>query len=274
MISYRNQKQIVVGLATALVILALVLIGRNIFKPKPTCSDNKQNQNEDAVDCGGPCLACDLKDLKPLVVENTYILDYKLKGYDLVAKIFNPNTKYGLTGIQGHFTLTNRTGETLRIDLDEPFYILPGEEKLVAKAKALADNNTFGPASIRFDLDSEISFKDWQKVPAAVSSTGDVLELIGLKMKYDDAKKASPISITTDLVNRSTLNYKRAFVDVMLCDKKTGQPLSFNEIYLENIKTEDMRGVPTIIWRESLPLGTTVCYRKAHTDVFSADNRY
>jgi len=164
--------------------------------------------------------------------------------------------------------LTNRAGETLRVDLDEPFYILPGEEKLVVKTKALADNNTFGPASVRFDIDSEISFRDWQKVPAAVSSTGDVLELIGLKMKYDNAKKASPISVTADLVNRSTLNYRRVFVDVMLCDKKTGQPLSFNEIYLENIKTEEMRGVPTIMWRKDLPLGATVCYRKAHTDVF------
>jgi len=66
MLSYRTQKQIVVGLATTLVILALVFMGKNIFKPKPTCSDNKQNQNEDAVDCGGPCLACDLKDLEPL----------------------------------------------------------------------------------------------------------------------------------------------------------------------------------------------------------------
>lgn len=274
MISYRTQKQIVVGLTAILVIIVLVFLGKTIFKPKPTCFDQKQNQNEDAVDCGGSCLACDLKDLKPLVVENTYILDYKLKGFDLVAKIFNPNTKYGLTGIVGHFTLTSQNGAILRIDLDEPFYILPGEEKLITKTKALAENSGFIPTSVRFDIDLTISFKDWQKLPAAVNSTGEVLELIGLKMKYADAKKASPVSITADLVNRSTLNYKRALVDVMLCDKKTGLPLSFNQIYLENIKTEDMRGMPTIIWRQSLPLGATVCYHKAHTDVFAQDNRY
>lgn len=274
MISYKTQKQILIGLATIFGIIILFFVGREVFKPQPTCSDSKQNQGEDAVDCGGPCLACDLKDLKPLIVEKTYILNYKLKGYDLVTRIFNPNTKYGLTGILGHFTLANQAGETIRIDLDEPFYILPGEEKLVTKMKALTDRSDFITTSVRFDFDSEISLLDWQKLPAAVSSTGEVLELIGLKMKYVNAKKSSPISITSDLINNSVLNYKRAFVDVMLCDKKTGVPLSFNQIYLENIKTEDMRGVPTITWRQSLPLGATVCYRKAHTDVFSENNRY
>jgi hypothetical protein len=273
MLGYKTQKQIVIGLTTILVVIVLVFLGKNIFKPQPTCFDNKQNQNEDAIDCGGSCLACDLKDLKPLVVENTYILDYKLKGPDLVTKVFNPNTKYGLSEIAGHFTLTNSQGVTLTINLDEPFYILPGEEKLITKTKALAENTNFIPTSVRFDIDSKISFTDWQKLPAAVSSTGEVLQLIGLKMKYTDAKKASPISITADLVNRSTLNYKRAFVDIMLCDKKTGNPISFNQIYLENIKTEEI-GIPTMTWRQSLPLGATVCYSKAHTNVFSLDNRY
>lgn len=33
------------------------------FKPAPTCFDNRQNQNETGVDCGGSCPACEIKTL-------------------------------------------------------------------------------------------------------------------------------------------------------------------------------------------------------------------
>jgi hypothetical protein len=274
MISYRTQKQILIGLATILGLLILLFLGQTILKPKPTCVDQKQNQSEDAIDCGGPCLPCELKDMKSLVIEKAYSLDYKLKGIDLVAEIFNPNTKYGLTNVTGYFILTNKAGETLRKDLDEPFYILPGENKIVAKSKALIDNPNFIPESIRFDLDTVISLNDWQKLPPAINNFGEVLELTGVKMKYTNSKQASPVNITADLINHSPLNFRRGFVDVLLCDKKTGKPLSFNQIYIENIKAEGMQGLPTISWRQALPLGAEVCYRKAHTDVFNKENLY
>ncbi|MCX6737301.1 MAG: hypothetical protein NTX26_00965 [Candidatus Parcubacteria bacterium] len=274
MISYRTQKQILIGLATILGILALFLLGQAVLKPKPTCVDKKQNQGEDAIDCGGPCLPCELKDIKSLVIEKAYSLDYKLKGIDLVAEIFNPNTKYGLTNLTGYFILTNKEGTTLREDLDEPFYILPGENKMIVKIKALINEPNFKPESISFNLDSIISLSDWQKLPPAINNSGEVLELTGVKMKYTNSKQASPVNITADLINRSPLNFRRAFVDVLLCDKKTSKPLSFNQLYIDNIKAEEMQGLPTISWRQALPLGAEICYRKAHTDVFNKDNLY
>jgi hypothetical protein len=274
MLSYRTQKQILIGLAAVLVILILFFVGREVFKPQPTCNDGKQNQGEDAIDCGGPCLPCELKDLKALVTEKAYLLGYKLKGKDLVAEIFNPNTKYGLTNLSGSFTLTDKNGKTIEESLDEPFYILPGETKIISKTKALLNQPEFVPTSIRFDITSTIALSDWQRLPPAISSEGAVLELTGLKMKYANPKKDSPISITADLVNKSPLSFRRAFVDILLCDKKTGKPLSFNQLYLENIEAEQMRGLPTISWRQSLPLGAEVCYRKAHTDVFNKANLY
>lgn len=274
MISYRTQKQILIGLAAILSILILFFVGREIFKPQPTCSDNKQNQEEDAIDCGGPCLPCELKDLKSLITEKTYFLDYKLKGIDLVTEIFNPNIKYGLTNLSGYFTLIDKEGVIIREDLDEPFYILPGENKIIVKIKALINHPNFVPVSIRFDISSIMSLSDWQKLPPAISSSGEVLELTGVKMKYTNPKLASPINITADLTNRSPLSFRRAFVDVLLCDKKTGKPLSFNQLYIDNIKAEEMQGLPTISWRQALPLGTEICYRKAHTDVFNKENLY
>jgi hypothetical protein len=274
MLSYRTQKQILIGLAAVLVILILFFVGREVFKPQPTCNDGKQNQGEDAIDCGGPCLPCELKDLKALVTEKAYLLGYKLKGKDLVAEIFNPNTKYGLTNLSGSFTLIDKNGKTIEESLDEPFYILPGETKIISKTKALLNQPEFVPTSIRFDITSTIALSDWQRLPPAISSEGAVLELTGLKMKYANPKKDSPISITADLVNKSPLSFRRAFVDILLCDKKTGKPLSFNQLYLENIGAEQMRGLPTISWRQSLPLGAEVCYRKAHTDVFNKANLY
>ena len=39
-----------------------------VFRASPTCFDNRQNQDETAVDCGGSCVSCALKNLSPVEI--------------------------------------------------------------------------------------------------------------------------------------------------------------------------------------------------------------
>lgn len=60
----RTWKQVSFG---ALYLLILVILAAGIYflylKPAPSCTDNKQNEEETGVDCGGSCIPCEVKGL-------------------------------------------------------------------------------------------------------------------------------------------------------------------------------------------------------------------
>ncbi len=65
----------------------------NSLRPAPTCADQRRNQGETEIDCGGPCAPCELRGLKQVTAENVRFM--KL-GNDaaVVARFVNPNEAY------------------------------------------------------------------------------------------------------------------------------------------------------------------------------------
>src|SRR3989344_7429415 len=61
-----------------------------LYKP-PTCFDGKQNQEETAVDKGGPCLLLDERTLVPHAVVWSRSFEVRDGTYSAVAYIENPN---------------------------------------------------------------------------------------------------------------------------------------------------------------------------------------
>lgn len=63
----RGAKQLIYGVFY-LLILFLVADGLYslAFRPAPSCFDKIQNQSETGVDCGGPCISCEIRNLQPL----------------------------------------------------------------------------------------------------------------------------------------------------------------------------------------------------------------
>ncbi len=61
-ISWGAKKQLtILAIFAAIIILAVIFL-INYFTPAPSCFDNKQNQNEEGVDCGGAhCIPCSQK---------------------------------------------------------------------------------------------------------------------------------------------------------------------------------------------------------------------
>ena len=58
-----------------------------------TCRDGKQNQEEDGVDCGGPCsLICDAQSATPIV---SWVRFFKIQDgfYNVASFVENPNAK-------------------------------------------------------------------------------------------------------------------------------------------------------------------------------------
>jgi len=69
------------------------------FSSPPSCYDNRRNQGETGVDCGGPCPPCEVKNLSPLVKFPVRYAIYPDGSYDFAFKIFNPNENWGLKKI-------------------------------------------------------------------------------------------------------------------------------------------------------------------------------
>lgn len=120
MLSWGRRRQILY-LSVFFLILAVIAVGLYlVYKPKPTCFDQKQNQDEVGVDCGGSCtLACSSQ------IERVKILWAKpfeiSKGYyDFAAMIENQNPNFGVKKIKytirfvddKNILIVDKTGET------------------------------------------------------------------------------------------------------------------------------------------------------------------
>jgi len=94
----RFLKQFIYG-SLYLVVLAGIVYAAyvTLIRPAPSCFDNRQDQGETEVDCGGPnCESCDLKRLEPIsVLGSPEILGIMTSQSTLFMKIKNPNQNYG-----------------------------------------------------------------------------------------------------------------------------------------------------------------------------------
>ncbi|MBI2506598.1 MAG: hypothetical protein HYW00_00425 [Candidatus Colwellbacteria bacterium] len=90
----RTLKQFAFG-STYLAILVLIAGGVYFLylKPTPTCTDNRQNQKEAGIDCGGPCTPCELKELK-LITEEVKFFPAGPNQITLVAEVRNPSPDF------------------------------------------------------------------------------------------------------------------------------------------------------------------------------------
>ncbi len=109
----RLTKQIIYGSGYA-AILFFILFGiyNTFIKPAPTCSDGKQNQSETSIDCGGPCPACEIRELFNLKVDQNQIkyfpADPDKKTTAFYFELKNLNINYGADFFYYYLDLYNK----------------------------------------------------------------------------------------------------------------------------------------------------------------------
>ena len=102
------------------------------FKPAPSCFDNKQNGQETGVDCGGNCLACEIKNLKPLEVMPALLLSDD-RFYSVLAEIKNPNSNFALKSFEYEINFYDAQNNLLKSTKNNSF-IYAGESKNIIEA--------------------------------------------------------------------------------------------------------------------------------------------
>lgn len=148
--NFRTRRQFAVLLVFGLVAASVAFLTIRRYAPKPTCFDNRQNQREEEVDCGGPCLACALKHQKDVEIFWTRFVKSRANTYDAAAEIRNPNVKLAARSFRYELQLFDDTGFLVASRRGISF-IYPGEtahlaevglvtQRNVVKAKLVADS--------------------------------------------------------------------------------------------------------------------------------------
>lgn len=146
--SRRLFKQIVIAsiFFTFVFLIGFIFYLKN--KPAPTCFDNIKNQKEEDVDCGGPCIPCELKYNPPLVIqEEPYFLISDSNKIDIVFKVLNKNNEWGVKYFAYKVKILNEQNQTQTLIKND--FILPLELKTIILP--LIDTS-FKPSKIEIEI--------------------------------------------------------------------------------------------------------------------------
>lgn len=211
----RTGKQISFG---SIYLLFFILIASGIYffylKPVPSCSDNKQNQKETGVDCGGPCIPCEVKDLN--LAHEVYVFPAGGDEVTLLAKVSNPSENFvatfayefrlqgaifGSWQLRGQASIASRTTE---------YVVVPGVSVTPKDA-----------ANISFNI-NELNWSEVRTPPPDIVTVKET-RIDGLK-----------ITVTGTLSNRSASNLGLINLTAILFDKE-GKPLNASLTRLERV---------------------------------------
>jgi hypothetical protein len=262
MILSRENKQKFIAVVYFIIVVILGVGVYYVFvKPPETCFDNKQNQDEAGVDCGGVCQAvCEEKvvgaDLE--LKEATFVQGGNGE-YDVLVKIHNPNDAIGATSFAYTVDLKNASGETL-VSRSGTNYILPQENKYIFELNFISSTP---PAKVSLQI-NEIKwarFSGYQEKPS-----------INIYQKrYNEISSASGFSEAFGLVvNNSPYDFRSIIVKVILRDADN-KPLAFNTTEMRTVKSKEERDF-RLVWPKAFPGEVKNVEMEVDADVYHSFN--
>ncbi|OGF82620.1 hypothetical protein A2924_01100 [Candidatus Giovannonibacteria bacterium RIFCSPLOWO2_01_FULL_44_16] len=182
----------------AFVVLLIVGVGVYFFWPDPTCYDGRQNQSEEAVDCGGPnCLPCQsqIKDLTTLWTRSLKISDGT---YDFAAMVENSNSF--LKASRFNYLIKFYDSNNILIAIKESTsYAEPGEKFVIFEPSISTQNRI----PVRADLEIDKKTLNWNKIESKPLQI-DILKT----SKLLGAGELPPPRLEADIKNQSKATYR------------------------------------------------------------------
>lgn len=104
--SWRFKKRLIyLTIFFLIIVVIFFLIYLKIKKNLPQCLNNRQDINEEGIDCGGVCPPCELNYFKPFQIYPVKILVYSDKSFDILGIIENLNQNLGVEKLKYSFLI-------------------------------------------------------------------------------------------------------------------------------------------------------------------------
>lgn len=257
MLTWRAERQVITLAIVACALLGVVAFV--VFKvyPAPTCFDNRKNQGETGVDCGGSCIPCELKNPKPIDLIWTRVLPVRADFYDVAAEIRNANEVLGVRSLEYEFTLFDSYGVIAR--KTGKTFLFPQEQMHVIETGLGTSRR---PDRVEFRiLHTEWELAKSEDVPNVVVERRDyrVIEEGGRKKSIVEAS----------ILNKMPVSYKKLEINFVVLDFM-GNALGINKVYMENLGANSRKTV-TAIWPEELQGGAVRTEVEPRVNIFESD---
>lgn len=135
--------------------------------PSPNCTDNKQNQSEEGIDCGGPCEPCVVAP-KDIITLWTRVFELKGGVYEVASLIQNPNLFYGLPKVKYVFRLYDEQNVLVAVEGGETF-IGPQDKFVIFATDIKTGTRKPQKADVEIAYISKWQFFEQKMLPLVVS---------------------------------------------------------------------------------------------------------
>lgn len=258
----RPFKQVIIFLVYfTLAMLFVIAVYYAFFKAPETCFDNKQNQNETGLDCGGVCQAMCKENIvgEDLRFTEKAFVPAGNGKYDVLGKVYNPNDVEGVSSFAYTVTLKDSGGNVLAMRSGKS-YILPQESKYIFELNLAA---AVPPATVAFTVENVewTRLSGYQEKPAVNIYQKSYSE-ISSGAGFGEAKGL--------LSNESPYDFRTIVVKVILRDT-AGLPIAFNSTEIRTVRASEERDF-RLVWPSAFPGAVEKVEMEVDADVYHSDN--
>jgi len=218
----RLAKQFVFGLIFLIIIGLLGWGIYNVFiKSAPSCTNGIQDQGETGIDCGGPCISCELKTLKPIQIDQGWPKAFRATdtASGVVAEIYNPNPEWAAKSFDYQLNLKDQFGNVLKT-INDTSFIYGGELKYIIEPRVEIPIGKITSSEILIANPQWVSISDYPKPDVEVQGT-----------KTD---KTETLFVSGKIVNRSEIDFLTA-VAYALVYNKNGDLIAASKTIVDNV---------------------------------------
>ncbi len=222
--------------------------------PLPSCFDNKKNQGEEDIDCGGPCPPCELRSAQPLRIYPSEILVYS-DSIDIVGIVENSNSKLALEKLKYYFEIYDLDNNLKATTTIKETILEPDQKRYLLELNYPKPNFSIGKIKLKL---LEPKDEDWRK-----------LELERPKISFYNQKiyqENNKLKLSLTLFNQTFLPYKDIEIIILLYN--TNNNLVGLTKSLVSLNAEEVKDlVLTFPWFVFEPTGFEIIFQRTNLEI-------
>ncbi len=218
----------ILSIVGVLVVFGVYLFFKLFYTP-PSCFDNKQNQKEVGIDCGGPCSNLCGSQVSNLTVDWVKVFKVNSDVYSVAASIENPNLSASTNKIQYVFNIYDSNGSVIEKRPGSTF-VKPRDKFIIFEPNIQIEN---GSVPTR----AEVVFG---KFPVWKISQSKNSSLV-IKNKKLTNVRTQP-KLTATLLNKSVVDIPNIKISAVVYDKNN-KPLAVSSTYVDIIRKNSQKNI-------------------------------